>query len=846
MFLTAPRDRELTYAEPEADASFTQRLWDASRLRDWQMSDPLLALGQAMAGATLDVARRPDAYSALVAAAERETRLVGTAASRIEALAEAADLRIRIVQEQTGAQLQNPFRQGYYFEARRRVEEARARGQLVEAFGPAVLAEARNIFNEELDKVAEGNPDKAAALQFYQPLEEQAEAIASRAAADLTAAGAGKLDSVASLAARFAGGLWGSRRDPLFVSSLFFGPSGAAGTTALARVGSSAIRQGAFNAGLQVAEEPFVQAWRQQVGLETGVVPALENIGLAALFGAVPGAAIQGVRELAPAAREAAARVLSGNPRPGDVETAARAVGVELTDDQRAVVRAADRVDEAARAADPSAPAGVPRELHDDIAGQAIRHAEDPANNPPPEIALVAPERPADQVRVIDEDLPAAIGARETVDGKPVRFERFAPAEIEADAATFQYKGGGDESGVTDRLRNVSRWDPTASGKTFVFERADGRRFIADGHQRLGLARRLSAEGDSSIRLDGYLFREADGWTPADVRALAAKKNMQEGSGDAIDAARILRERPDLLDGSLPVTSPMMRQATALARLSDEAFGMVNNGLVPPGHAAAVGAMVPDRLQHAAVMAELAKFRPETEREARLLIGEVLAAGFRAEQQIDLFGASTATRTLLIERVKVLNRAMTQLAQDKRIFGTLAERADVIEAAGNQLDRTRNEARAMGAATLQDLLARLAQRTGPISDALNRAAAATADGAKPAQAARTFLEEARQLIERDGLAGLIEPQELRPRATAEPGTPEAVATAEAAASEHAPARAAEGGERPAPSADEPSLFDAVPVERADGSATLVSRDEALAQADRTQHAADVVASCKDK
>src|SRR5690606_25700631 len=114
---------------------------------------------------------------------------------------------------------------------------------------------------------------------------------------------------------------------------------------------------------------------------------------------------------------------------------------------------------------------------------------------------------------------------------------------------------------------------------------------------------------------------------------------------------------------------------------------MVNNGLVPPGHAAAVGAMVPDRLQHAAVMAELAKFRPETEREARLLIGEVLAAGFRAEQQIDLFGASTATRTLLIERVKVLNRAMTQLAQDKRIFGTLAERADVIEAAGNQLDR---------------------------------------------------------------------------------------------------------------------------------------------------------------
>ncbi len=44
---------------------------------------------------------------------------------------------------------------------------------------------------------------------------------------------------------------------------------------------------------------------------------------------------------------------------------------------------------------------------------------------------------------------------------------------------------------------------------------------------------------------------------------------MQEGSGDAIDAARVLRDRPDLADGALPTSAPMMRQALALARLSD-------------------------------------------------------------------------------------------------------------------------------------------------------------------------------------------------------------------------------------------------------------------------------------
>ncbi|MDQ2080559.1 hypothetical protein RA307_10230 [Xanthobacteraceae bacterium Astr-EGSB] len=94
---------------------------------------------------------------------------------------------------------------------------------------------------------------------------------------------------------------------------------------------------------------------------------------------------------------------------------------------------------------------------------------------------------------------------------------------------------------------------------------------------------------------------------------------MPEGSCNALDAARILRERPDLLDGKLPISSPMMRNAIALARLSDAAFGIAINGVVPGGQAAAVGAMVADPLPHGAVMADLARFKPETEREARLL-----------------------------------------------------------------------------------------------------------------------------------------------------------------------------------------------------------------------------------
>jgi hypothetical protein len=54
---------------------------------------------------------------------------------------------------------------------------------------------------------------------------------------------------------------------------------------------------------------------------------------------------------------------------------------------------------------------------------------------------------------------------------------------------------------------------------------------VADGHQRFGLAKRLNDERGFEHSLDGFLFREADGWSAPEVRILAALKNIREGSG---------------------------------------------------------------------------------------------------------------------------------------------------------------------------------------------------------------------------------------------------------------------------------------------------------------------------
>ena len=71
------------------------------------------------------------------------------------------------------------------------------------------------------------------------------------------------------------------------------------------------------------------------------------------------------------------------------------------------------------------------------------------------------------------------------------------PATIKIDAARFQFKSGGDAQGVTNALAGVKEWDDNASGVALVWEDAKGDRYIVDGHQRLALAQRLKAQGQT-------------------------------------------------------------------------------------------------------------------------------------------------------------------------------------------------------------------------------------------------------------------------------------------------------------------------------------------------------------
>ena len=108
----------------------------------------------------------------------------------------------------------------------------------------------------------------------------------------------------------------------------------------------------------------------------------------------------------------------------------------------------------------------------------------------------------------------------------------YRPKDLLVDAKLFQFKAGGDVMGVTDRLQDIGTWDPIRANTIIVYEFADGRTFIADGHQRLGLAKRLQAADPSlDIQLKAFKLREIDGISVPEARAPAAAKNISEGTG---------------------------------------------------------------------------------------------------------------------------------------------------------------------------------------------------------------------------------------------------------------------------------------------------------------------------
>lgn len=414
----------------------------------------------------------------------------------------------------------------------------------------------------------------------------------------------------------------------------------------------------------------------------------------------------------------------------------------------------------------PSAPPAPPPEPVNPVVNPAVDSVK-PAGEIPPQAPVnppietvnppveAAPPAPPHAEAASVESTQAAPPPPPTSGG----YTLLDPADLKVDPKRFQYKEADPEKGVTGALAGTDKWEPALANPITVWQDESGQMFVVNGHQRTDLAMRAQAAGQPDVQMPARIYRAADGYTPEYMRTLGAYQNIAEGSGTAIDAAKIMRGAKALPDAvrlpDLPPRGQLVRDATGLTKLSDDAFGAVVNGAVEPAYAAHVGNLISDPTEQVSALQMLAGADPKNSSQARILVEDMRNSGFLRDTQTSLFGDEAFSRSLLPERARILDGAMQTLGRNKTVFGAAVRGEDTLAAAGNTLDRAKNVKAQSDNAELLDSLQRNATLKGPLSDALTQAATALAAGQPRAAVISQFLGRARDLV-RTGEAARVQ------------------------------------------------------------------------------------------
>lgn len=334
-----------------------------------------------------------EAWSKAAETTDETMRLVENTTGDIAAMEKAYDDRIAAIREITGQELPNPIRVGSG------VDRDYAGILASQAGGAGFMPSIGEMDPEFRRRQEEDFNTRARALsgRYRQDIDEVLSTPIVKARNRLMqeaergaalAAASPELGMAGRLSAQLVGGLYGAARDPVQWGMAFLGAGGSAAKTVAGRIGQTMLTEALLNGGQELVLQGISQERKREAGLEHGLKDALANAGIAATFGAIFGGTVQGGAELARVFKlgeggaERAARVLEGRPEPGDVETLARAMNIELGPEKLDLITRSfeERVlDEVTVPAD-----ATPAQLR--VLEAAQRYAEDPDNFPPPEL----------------------------------------------------------------------------------------------------------------------------------------------------------------------------------------------------------------------------------------------------------------------------------------------------------------------------------------------------------------------------------------------------------------------------------------------------------------------------
>ncbi len=564
--------------------------------------------------------------------------------------------------------------------------------------------------------------------------------------------------TTAGAAAGFVGSMMGvmNEQNPWTLATL---PVGGFGKTIAARVGTEFLTQSALE---YVNQFHFIKKEREIYGDEFNAGDAAANVIAAGVGGAVIRGGMESVPMLKNTVRAKAEQTYKAmdalatkNTRLGRL--AAKIKNSETPMDAAQILREAptnlasdliEKIDpqptESVRVAQASA---EPEILLERILPRGMEWSEHVARAEQTQTALEAgdalPEFQPMQANTLGRSLPAV-----------------SVRDLKVDAKTFQFKGGGDDFGVTERLKGITEWNPELAGNIVVWEAKDGTRYIADGHQRTGLASRIMRDNPQlDIRIPAYIYREIDGVTAMDARYNAAIKNIGEGTGDSLDAAKVFKygdaEKVAKAMRSLAPNLAIVKQGKAIARLGDEAFVLAETTNVPQNYSALIADLTDDAEKQAAMMRLLIESEPDNVFMAENIMKQALADDFSVETTIDLFGENTSLVPLYKDKAKILDRVLKQLSKEKAALANLVRNDEIVEAFGNQVNLDATQQGLDAAKALQTIVQKNAFSKGAVSELLTQAAREVQNGTGHTAAARGFVTLLRERIERDGFAKFV-------------------------------------------------------------------------------------------
>lgn len=336
------------------------------------------------------------------------------------------------------------------------------------------------------------------------------------------------------------------------------------------------------------------------------------------------------------------------------------------------------------------------------------------------------------------------------------REVRIDPDDIGVEPDVFQFKTEAVDptTGVSPKLKGITEWDQDAANVVMVFEYADGRKVIADGHQRLALAKRIKKLGKQKPYLLATVRREVDGHTPEETMVAAMMLNVHQGTASATDVAKILRLKPDYINrikGKISPRSILWENSEGLSKLSPEAWQYYLNNKIPDKIAAAVGNIVDDTEIQVQIMNYISKNNFTNIDQAKLAIQDILNQGTTTREVQDLFGTQTIKELLIKERAEILDKAIRDLKKDKNIASFLiSNESKIINKGKNKLDSNFNKQVLDESALSIEKIIKLANMKGEISNELSNAAKILKDGNKQ-EAIRTFKEAITTAIRRGDL-----------------------------------------------------------------------------------------------